>query len=448
MLWEGFLIGLSMGVFCLGWCLPAFLPYLLSEKRDLKQSFKILGKFLGGRFIAYLMVGALMGFLGEEIQSPWVFQISFWALLILGIFLIFYGLGKLGFPFASCRLFQKIKVPWVLGFLLGFNLCPPFVAALLYAFSLQSQLSSILFFLAFFLGTSVYLVFPAFLGFLSLRQVLQKISRLACILSGGWFLFFSVKNLFFSAPLLNFGARPCFFLDFYSPFLNYPWEIFLLVLAVGMGVFAFIRKKYFYLRYLTLFLFFLLALFKFPQFCPYLTLQEAGLGRFSNFFALLFFLLILTSALVVGRFFCGWACPILFFQEMIHPISKRIKKIPKLILPPKLIYLKFLILILVLISVYILKETVFCGKDPFGALFGFFRNPISLSLLFVLFLLSIFVYLPFCRYFCPLGAVLALLSKISIFKFKPGQKRTCQIGAISDNKIDDSECIRCGECFR
>jgi len=36
---TGYLAGLSVGVYCLGLCLPVFLPILLSKKRDVKKVF-------------------------------------------------------------------------------------------------------------------------------------------------------------------------------------------------------------------------------------------------------------------------------------------------------------------------------------------------------------------------------------------------------------------------
>ena len=33
MIWQGFLLGLSTGVFCLGYCAPVFVPYVLAEAR-------------------------------------------------------------------------------------------------------------------------------------------------------------------------------------------------------------------------------------------------------------------------------------------------------------------------------------------------------------------------------------------------------------------------------
>jgi hypothetical protein len=42
---SGYLAGLSVGVYCLGLCLPVFLPMLLAEKRDTKNSAGIILEF-------------------------------------------------------------------------------------------------------------------------------------------------------------------------------------------------------------------------------------------------------------------------------------------------------------------------------------------------------------------------------------------------------------------
>jgi len=47
---EGALLGLSTGFYCLTACLPLLAPYLLAEGKALwRENFKILMQFLGGR---------------------------------------------------------------------------------------------------------------------------------------------------------------------------------------------------------------------------------------------------------------------------------------------------------------------------------------------------------------------------------------------------------------
>ena len=62
----------------------------------------------------------------------------------------------------------------------------------------------------------------------------------------------------------------------------------------------------------------------------------------------------------------------------------------------------------------------------------------------------------YCRFLCPLGAALGLLSKLTIFGIKRWSEcntcklceKTCQWGAIEGPKIIMTECVRCDDCER
>lgn len=64
-------------------------------------------------------------------------------------------------------------------------------------------------------------------------------------------------------------------------------------------------------------------------------------------------------------------------------------------------------------------KSIFGGAKIFVKLFGFST----------VFLMSLFVFRPFCKYFCPFGVFLGLFNKISPFRYKV-----------------DSSCNKCGLC--
>jgi NosR/NirI family transcriptional regulator, nitrous oxide reductase regulator len=74
----------------------------------------------------------------------------------------------------------------------------------------------------------------------------------------------------------------------------------------------------------------------------------------------------------------------------------------------------------------------------------------------VLLLATVFVRNLYCRFLCPVGAFLGLLSSLTVFKIKRwGECKTCTIcekkcewGAIQGPKIIKSECVRCDDCER
>ena len=70
---------------------------------------------------------------------------------------------------------------------------------------------------------------------------------------------------------------------------------------------------------------------------------------------------------------------------------------------------------------------------------------------------SIFIYRPFCKYMCPLGAFYALFQKISVLRMSIDEdscvkcgacSRQCKMGVDPMRNPNSAECIRCGECVK
>lgn len=191
---SGLFAGLSVGVYCIGICLPIFVPILLSQQRTTKSSFMVVLEFSAGRLVGYLIFGGLIGFLGETIQSGFLHTLINFATLLMGLVMIGYSFGFLKWGAKVCgRSFGKVKVPFLLGFLTGVNICPPFLASLSYVFNLKSFIWAVLYFLMFFIGTSLYIVPLGFLGFLTRESIFQKIAQVSGILVGGYFLVSSLR---------------------------------------------------------------------------------------------------------------------------------------------------------------------------------------------------------------------------------------------------------------
>lgn len=192
-IFSGFLAGLSTGVYCLGLCLPIFLPVLLSQKRNLKSSFSLILEFSTGRLAGYLVFGLVVGWLGQQIQSNSIHLLATLINTWNGILLILYSLGTIDKKFCGFLPFKKIRWAFLLGFLTGINVCPPFLASLSYVFNLRSALNSLLYFFFFFLGTSLYLIPSALLGVFTKVNWITKIARISGVLAG---IYFVLQNLF------------------------------------------------------------------------------------------------------------------------------------------------------------------------------------------------------------------------------------------------------------
>jgi len=167
-------------------------------------------------------------------------------------------------------------------------------------------------------------------------------------------------------------------------------------------------------------------------------------------------------SLVWGRIFCGWVCPVGAVQELMYPPKKNVH------LPEKIERgLKSLKYVLLLIIGYLswYTGTNLWGKyEPFKTLFNFQGEFLSLFLLGGTLFASLLIERPFCRYICPLGVILALTSRFSLYKLKARDEHcvgcglcagaSCPMRALVASRgsgaeppqIDNTECIRCLRC--
>ena len=187
--------------------------------------------------------------------------------------------------------------------------------------------------------------------------------------------------------------------------------------------------------------------------CPLTAIQNLFIKWQTGY--LLLFLTVFISALIAGRIFCGYICPFGALQELLH-----LKKISLTIPSAWNRYLnkvKYVLLGYLLIRIIITGEVSLLGYTPFKVLFAWGGTPLSIGLSIALAILSLIIYRPFCRYLCPLGAFLALISRLSLFKTRFNSncvncllcQKVCKSGAITGRppRIDSSECILCGECL-
>ena len=193
-----FLLGLSIGIYCFAYCAPFIAPFMVSQARERKENFLVISKFISGRFLGYMVFGAIFGYLGEKIQDSTVNLILIIALMLLSCLLILHGLGLMKSKrFSFCRRFKKYnpKLPVLMGFLMGVNICPPFLMSLTYVFSLHSVLKGMIYFLMFFIGTTLYFLPVAFLGYLNKIKEFQWVGRVSALVVGSFFLVYGVYHI-------------------------------------------------------------------------------------------------------------------------------------------------------------------------------------------------------------------------------------------------------------
>lgn len=202
MILKALTLGFSTGIFCMAYCYPILGPIMLSNKdRDIRISAISLGLFLSGRLIAYILFGLLLGLLGKYITILPLFQkIILPALyLVLGCMMIFYGIVQSFTHLKFCSIFSKFfknpKYLFIVGFFAGINICPPFLLAMSFAISLGGILKSILFFIFFFIATSIFILPFIFSGFISRFKEVRIAARITAVIVGLWFVYLGIKNL-------------------------------------------------------------------------------------------------------------------------------------------------------------------------------------------------------------------------------------------------------------
>lgn len=168
----------------------------------------------------------------------------------------------------------------------------------------------------------------------------------------------------------------------------------------------------------------------------------------------------LVTTLLWGRVFCSSLCPFGAVQDFITRFTPKFirNKLPKRI--PQIwhqrgLWVKYGILLFILGAALIFNNVqVFQYFEPFGTLF-FLSGTVTLFAILAA-ILAACVVVPrfYCRYVCPLGAALGVMSLVSPFRIKRVPQcgvctvceHACPTGAIRREKIDFKECVRCDIC--
>jgi ferredoxin len=139
-----------------------------------------------------------------------------------------------------------------------------------------------------------------------------------------------------------------------------------------------------------------------------------------------FCVLPLAMALVAGRVFCGAVCPLGAIQEIVvlRPLAVPgwLEKTLRLL---AYIYLAVAVLFAVTGAAFVI-----CQYDPFVAIFRLAGETALLILGGTVLVLGLFVGRPYCRFFCPMGVLLSLVSRLSAWRVK----------------VTKGECVRCRLC--
>jgi sulfite exporter TauE/SafE len=194
---EGFLLGLSTGTICLLTCAPIYLPYLVSEDRSLRKSFYKVLEISAGRFFAYLLFGALAGWLGSFLPQQQRTLFTGISYILLSVFLVL-NVVRTSRSEKHCKIPMWTKLTnsaFLLGIFTGVNFCPSFLIALTKSVDLGGVFSGVMLFLGFFFGTTLFLLPLAFSGLLTALKSIKVVARYISLLIAVWFIWQGGVNL-------------------------------------------------------------------------------------------------------------------------------------------------------------------------------------------------------------------------------------------------------------
>jgi len=183
-------------------------------------------------------------------------------------------------------------------------------------------------------------------------------------------------------------------------------------------------------------------------------------------------LLILLSALVLGRAFCGWLCPLGLILDLNDWARRRVQRHRNTRLGPRA--LKYWVLLFVILLAAFAALPVFQMISPINyvvwlAVFACDSGAMSIVLggLPLLLLMAVDWISPrlWCRSLCPLGAFYSIIGRFGFWRIRiqPTStspmlcglcSRECSMGIkvmelfVHDdhNTVRDPECTRCGDC--
>ncbi|UCD96801.1 MAG: 4Fe-4S binding protein [Candidatus Bathyarchaeota archaeon] len=165
---------------------------------------------------------------------------------------------------------------------------------------------------------------------------------------------------------------------------------------------------------------------------------------------------------LLGRAFCGWACPFGAFQDLLGSFNSKRRRLR----PFK--YSKFIMLVIVIVLAWITVDTFFCKFCPAGSLFAaipapFFFPTLNLGVFFFVHIATliltiglVFFFSRFwCRYLCPVAPI-GLFNRFSLLTISLDPEKctkclkclaNCPMELEQTSDIGhSSDCLLCGRC--
>ncbi len=163
------------------------------------------------------------------------------------------------------------------------------------------------------------------------------------------------------------------------------------------------------------------------------------------------------STVLWGRLYCGRVCAYGALTQLLDRfVPARLRLEVPTWLERRAVWIKYGLLGSTLVYFFVTTNiTAFHYVEPFWMFTRRGSTGMWIGLA-VLLVATVLVRNLYCRFLCPVGAALALLSKLTVFKIKRWSacntcklcEKTCEWGAIRGPEIVLTECVRCDDCER
>jgi len=204
--------------------------------------------------------------------------------------------------------------------------------------------------------------------------------------------------------------------------------------------------------------------------CPIGAIQNVTLSLLDPHYivsigVIVFFFLPLFAALLFGRIFCGGVCPLGAIQDLVLLWPKKVpQKLDRILGWLPYIYLAAAVFFAIRgvhiqtgsMEIEIGRRFLICEWDPFVGLFRITGSFHMLAIGAVFILGGMFIGRPYCRWLCPYGGILAILSRFAWknVQITPDKEldcglcaEACPYGAIKNNRADRGSCLACARCY-
>ena len=164
------------------------------------------------------------------------------------------------------------------------------------------------------------------------------------------------------------------------------------------------------------------------------------------------------TTVIWGRLYCGRICAFGAFTQLLDAVvPKKLRWEPSTKVERYGGYVKYVLLVAV-VAYYAFTDhfTIYRYVEPFW-MFTRQGTVVLWTMLGTLLLATLVVRNLYCRFLCPVGAMLGIISQVTtLFRIKRWKEctsckiceRTCEWGAIRGPEIVRSECVRCDDCER